>query len=89
MGGIVGKSESPKKVCTPETKLEAKIVEAMKRRAIQGTSMKSFDNIILKFPKIDESLRNCKAIFELFGKSLFVTTSIVSSFLWCPMQKHT
>ncbi|EXB51070.1 putative calcium-binding protein CML21 [Morus notabilis] len=68
MGGIVGKSESPKKVCTPETKLEAKIVEAMKRRAIQGTSMKSFDNIILKFPKIDESLRNCKAIFELFDE---------------------
>ncbi|XP_030929902.1 probable calcium-binding protein CML21 [Quercus robur] len=68
MGNKVGKSESPKKVSKPETKLEAKTVEAMKRRAAAGTSMKSFNSIILKFPKIDESLRNCKVIFKQFDE---------------------
>ncbi|KAE8735291.1 hypothetical protein F3Y22_tig00000340pilonHSYRG00171 [Hibiscus syriacus] len=49
-----------------ETKLEAKLVEAMKRRASTGTAMKSFNTVILKLPKIDENLRKCKAIFEQF-----------------------
>ena len=71
MGGVVGKSESPQKLCISETKLESQIVKAMQRRATQGTSMKSFNSIILKFPKIDESLRNCRAIFELFGESSY------------------
>ncbi|XP_068638303.1 probable calcium-binding protein CML21 [Aristolochia californica] len=66
MGGVIGKSHpSPYE---PETKLEAKMVEAMQRRACEGTSMKSFNSIILKFPKIDESLRNCKTIFEQFDE---------------------
>ncbi|PPD90806.1 hypothetical protein GOBAR_DD12254 [Gossypium barbadense] len=52
----------------PETKLEAKMVEAMQRRASVGTAMKSFNSVILKFPKIDESLRNCKAVFEQFDE---------------------
>ncbi|MBA0792337.1 hypothetical protein Gohar_016845, partial [Gossypium harknessii] len=51
-----------------ETKLEAKMVEAMQRRASVGTAMKSFNSVILKFPKIDESLRNCKAVFEQFDE---------------------
>lgn len=54
----------------PETKLEAKMVEAMQRRESKGSSVKSFNTIILKFPKIDESLRKCKAIFEQFGELL-------------------
>ncbi|GMJ16020.1 hypothetical protein like AT4G26470 [Hibiscus trionum] len=62
MGGALGKLESP------ETKLEAKMVEAMQRRASKGTAIKSFNSIILKFPKIDDSLRNCKAIFEQFDE---------------------
>ncbi|KAK8691107.1 hypothetical protein V6N13_074627 [Hibiscus sabdariffa] len=62
MGGVSGKLESP------ETKLEAKMVEAMQRRASKGTAIKSFNSIILKFPKIDESLRKCKAIFEQFDE---------------------
>ncbi|KAK7825324.1 putative calcium-binding protein cml21 [Quercus suber] len=70
MGNKVGKSESPKKVSIPETKLEAKTVEAMKRKAAAGTSMKSFNSIILKFPKIDESLRNCKVIFKQFEEEI-------------------
>ncbi|KAL6954574.1 putative calcium-binding protein cml21 [Sarracenia purpurea var. burkii] len=65
MGGIMSKGNSPKSGIT-ETKLETKMVEAMQRRASEGSSMKSFDSIILKFPKIDESLRNCKNIFEQF-----------------------
>ncbi|GAV74769.1 EF_hand_4 domain-containing protein/EF_hand_5 domain-containing protein [Cephalotus follicularis] len=68
MGGAVGKSGSPRKVSIPETKLEAKMVEAMQQRASEGSAMKSFNSIILKFPKIDESLRNCKAIFEQFDE---------------------
>ncbi|KAE8726020.1 putative calcium-binding protein CML21 [Hibiscus syriacus] len=51
-----------------ETKLEAKLVEAMKRRASAGTAMKSFNTVILKFPKIDENLRKCKAVFEQFDR---------------------
>ncbi|KAF9604996.1 hypothetical protein IFM89_012952 [Coptis chinensis] len=68
MGGVLGKGESPRKGWIPETKLEAKMVEAMQRRAAEGSSMKSFNQLILKFPKIDESLRNCKTIFEQFDE---------------------
>ncbi|KAK8626362.1 hypothetical protein V6N13_134011 [Hibiscus sabdariffa] len=46
------------------------MVEAMQRRACKGTSIKSFNSIILKFPKIDASLRNCKSIFEQFDEDL-------------------
>lgn len=46
------------------------MVEAMQRRAAEGTALKSFNSIILKFPKIDDSLRNCKAIFEKFDEDL-------------------
>jgi calcium-binding protein CML len=70
MGGAMGKGESPKKFWVAETKLEAKMVEAMQRRECQGCSMKSFNTIILKFPKIDESFRKCRAIFEQFGRFL-------------------
>lgn len=66
MGGVLQKSESHASI--PQTKLEAKITEAMQRRAKDGSSMKSFDSVILKFPKIDESLRKCKATFQEFGK---------------------
>lgn len=78
MGGTLGKPKSPRQVWIPETKLEAKMVEAMQRRASQGTAMKSFNSIILKFPKIDESLRNCKAIFEKFGKNSFLSISLLN-----------
>lgn len=72
MGGIVGKPERATSAWMPETKLEAKMVEAMQRRAAEGTALKSFNSIILKFPKIDDSLRNCKAIFEKFGGYMVV-----------------
>lgn len=64
----MGKGDSPKKFWVAETKLEAKMVEAMQRRECQGCSMKSFNTIILKFPKIDESFRKCRAIFEQFDE---------------------
>ena len=66
MGGVLQKGESPK-AYLPETKLEAKIVGAMQRRESEGSSAKSFNSIILKFPKIDENLRKCNAIFLEFG----------------------
>lgn len=68
MGGALGKGDSPKKSWVPETKLEAKMVEAMQRRECHGCSTRSFNTIILKFPKIDESFRKCRAIFEQFGR---------------------
>ncbi|ONH99510.1 hypothetical protein PRUPE_6G033600 [Prunus persica] len=68
MGAVVGKGDSPRQFSIHETKLEAKMVEAMKRRAVKGSVMKSFDSLILKFRKIDESLRKCKAIFEQFDE---------------------
>ncbi|URE17706.1 EFh [Musa troglodytarum] len=67
MGGVVGRSNSIRR-SSPESKLEAKMVEAMQRRASEGTSVKSFNSIIMKFPKIDESLRKCKSIFEQFDE---------------------
>ncbi|KAL0353449.1 UNVERIFIED_CONTAM: putative calcium-binding protein CML21 [Sesamum angustifolium] len=63
MGGVVGKNESPKAAMS-ETKLEARINEAIRRREVEGSTIKSFNSIILKFPKIDRSLRKCKATFE-------------------------
>ncbi|XP_058114579.1 probable calcium-binding protein CML21 isoform X2 [Magnolia sinica] len=71
MGGVVGKGEkgdSSTNPCVPETKLEAKMVEAMQRRALEGAAMKSFNSLILKFPKIDQSFRKCKTIFEEFDE---------------------
>ncbi|KAK9691521.1 hypothetical protein RND81_09G202000 [Saponaria officinalis] len=68
MGGAIGKVESPKTGHLPETKLEAKMVEAMQKRASKGTAMKSFNTIILKFPKIDQSFRKCKATFEEYDE---------------------
>ncbi|GAB4845853.1 Probable calcium-binding protein cml21 [Ancistrocladus abbreviatus] len=68
MGGALGKAESPRKDWLPETKLEAKMVEAMQRRASAGAAMKSFNSVILKFPKIDESFRKFKSTFEEFDE---------------------
>ncbi|KAJ6808118.1 putative calcium-binding protein CML21 [Iris pallida] len=67
MGGVLGRSDSLKH-SVPVSKLEGKMVEAMQKKALEGTSMKSFNTIILKFPKIDESLRTCKTIFEQFDE---------------------
>lgn len=74
MGSVIGKRQQAPSV--PETKLEAKMVEAMQQRAAKGTALKSFDSLILKFPKIDGSLRNCKTIFEQFGK-IFASTNLM------------
>ncbi|XP_071697752.1 probable calcium-binding protein CML21 [Rutidosis leptorrhynchoides] len=68
MGGKLTKSDQSPVTSVPTTKLEAKILETMRRRESKGTSMKSFNTIILKFPKIDTGLRKCKAIFEQFDE---------------------
>ncbi|PIN25117.1 Calmodulin and related proteins (EF-Hand superfamily) [Handroanthus impetiginosus] len=67
MGGIVAKDGSPQTSVT-ETKLEAKINEAVRRREVKGSSIKSFNSIILKFPKIEESFRKYKTTFEEFDE---------------------
>ncbi|OEL24120.1 putative calcium-binding protein CML21 [Dichanthelium oligosanthes] len=66
MGGVIG-ADSPRH-SSPATKLERKMVEAMQQRALLGTSVKSFNSVIMKFPKIDESLRNCRTIFQQFDE---------------------
>lgn len=70
MGHTSSKGESPKASVTL-TKLEVKIIESMRKREVEGSTLKSFNRIILKFPKIDESLRKIRATFQEFGKSLF------------------
>ncbi|KAL1370507.1 hypothetical protein HN51_000763 [Arachis hypogaea] len=67
MGGVFGRHDSHKRWIYG-TKIENKIVEAMQKRETKGCSVKSFNTIILKFPKIDESFRKCKAIFEQFDE---------------------
>ncbi|PKA51223.1 putative calcium-binding protein CML21 [Apostasia shenzhenica] len=67
MGAALRKNDSSSHKL-PFSKLEAKMVEAMRHRAARGSTMKSFNSIIMKFPKIDESFRNCKAIFEQFDE---------------------
>lgn len=56
------------KASVPTSKLEAQVLEAVLQRELKGTSIKSINRIILKFPKIDESLRKCKVIFEQFDE---------------------
>ncbi|VAI44871.1 unnamed protein product [Triticum turgidum subsp. durum] len=67
MGGVIGKGDTPR-YSSAATKLEQKMVDAMQQRAQQGTSLKSFNSVIMKFPKIDENLRNCRIIFQQFGE---------------------
>nr|ACN85218.1 calcium ion binding protein [Oryza punctata] len=67
MGGILGRHDTMKR-SSHGSKLETKMVESMQQRASHGTSLKSLDSIIMKFPKIDESLRKCKTIFEQFDE---------------------
>ncbi|KAK3130802.1 hypothetical protein QOZ80_6BG0498240 [Eleusine coracana subsp. coracana] len=67
MGGVFGRHETSGR-SSDGSKLEAKMVEAMQQRASHGTSVKSFNTIIMKFPKIDENFRKCKAIFEQFDE---------------------
>ncbi|KAK3152416.1 hypothetical protein QOZ80_2BG0158590 [Eleusine coracana subsp. coracana] len=67
MGGVIGHGDSPRN-SSPASKLEKKMVEAMQQRALLGTSVKSFNSVIMKFPKIDESLRKCRTIFQQFDE---------------------
>lgn len=67
MGGVFGRQDASRRG-SHGMKLESKMVESMKQRASHGTSVKSFNSIIMKFPKIDEGLRKCKTIFEQFDE---------------------
>jgi calcium-binding protein CML len=67
MGAVLGRQDTHKR-SSHGSKLEAKMVDAMQQRALHGTSLKSFDSIVMKFPRIDESFRKCKTIFEQFGE---------------------
>jgi calcium-binding protein CML len=67
MGGVFGRHDSIKR-SSHGSKLESKMVESMRQRAAHGTSVKSFNTFIMKFPRIDEGLRKCKTILEQFGE---------------------
>ncbi|XP_078438041.1 calcium-binding EF-hand family protein [Wolffia australiana] len=68
MGSVIGKKGESSRICRTSSKLEVKMAEAMKKRAQAGTTLKSFDNIILKFYTIDRSIRNCKSVFKQFDQ---------------------
>ncbi|XP_076942551.1 putative calcium-binding protein CML21 isoform X1 [Bidens hawaiensis] len=66
--GLLIMGDGSGKESLPTAKLEAQILEAVLKRESKGTSIKSINRIILKFPKIDENLRKCKVIFEQFDE---------------------
>lgn len=80
MGSVIGRDESPTSSLLPETKLEAKIVEAMRRRAKKGSPIRSFNTVVLKFPKIDDNMRKCKTTFEEFGTHILISFYCTISF---------
>ncbi|KAE8811051.1 putative calcium-binding protein CML21 [Hordeum vulgare] len=67
MGGVFGRHDAGRQ-SSHGMKLESKMVESMKQRASHGTSVKSFNSIIMKFAKIDKGLRKCKTIFQQFDE---------------------
>lgn len=49
--------------------LELKMVEALKKRAISGNcTVKTFNSVIMKFPKIDESFEKVRVVFKKYDK---------------------
>lgn len=47
--------------------LELKMVEALKKRAISGNcTVKTFNSVIMKFPKIDESFEKVRVVFKKY-----------------------
>jgi len=68
MGGKTSKFQIFWRTAAP-SKLEQKMVEAMRKKAISGGStLKSFNSIIMRFPKIDESFENARNVFQKFDK---------------------
>ncbi|KAJ7537289.1 hypothetical protein O6H91_12G106700 [Diphasiastrum complanatum] len=50
------------------SKIEKRMVEAMKQRATVGATLKSFNSILVKFPKIDNSFEEVRTVFKKFDK---------------------
>lgn len=49
--------------------LELKMVEALKKRATSGKcTVKTFNSVIMKFPKIDESFEKVRVVFKKYDK---------------------
>lgn len=65
MGGRLTRDAAPSR----PSKIEARMVQAMAERAQSGKfGLKSFNSIIMKFPKIDKSFQDVRAVFKKFGK---------------------
>eukprot|EP00249_Psilotum_nudum_P013749 c24487_g1_i2 orf=496-1161(-) len=65
MGAILGK----RRKCAEPSKIEKRMVQAMVQKSAAGkSSLKSFNSIIMKFPKIDETFENVRGMFEKFDK---------------------
>lgn len=55
------------------TKIDMQMTQAMTERAQSGHfTIKSFNSIIMKFPKIDESFGEVRSVFKKFGKMLML-----------------
>lgn len=66
MGLIFGKQGKGRGL----SKIEKKMVNAMKERAASGkSSLKSFNSIIMKFPKIDKTFEDVRDSFRTFDKN--------------------
>lgn len=65
MGGRLTRDAAPSR----PSKIETRMVQAMAERAQSGKfGLKSFNSIIMKFPKIDKSFQDVRAVFKKFGK---------------------
>jgi len=63
MGGRLTRDAAPSR----PSRIEARMVQAMAERAQSGKfGLKSFNSIIMKFPKIDKSFQDVRAVFKKF-----------------------
>ena len=54
------------------TKIDMRMIQAMAEKAQSGQfAIKSFNSIIMKFPKIDESFEEVRSVFKKYGKMFF------------------
>ncbi|KAH9311907.1 hypothetical protein KI387_026942, partial [Taxus chinensis] len=68
MGGKSSKFVFFRKTTAPST-IEQKMVDALRKRAASGgSSLKSFNSVIMRFHKIDESFEKVRDVFRKFDK---------------------
>lgn len=62
------------------SKIDMRMIQAMVEKAqSKNLTIKSFNSIIMKFPKIDESFEEVRSVFKTFGKTftIYVTCTML------------